>query len=992
VFSPAPTTLPRPPDPARAAELRREWLAAADEFAPEDAAFARAHVDDPQVAPVLDAVFGNSPFLTRLIFVYPEIVRLFIQNGPEQALAFAESHIAGGAAGDINDLMRILRQAKARAALAIALADLTDRWSLAQVVNALSLFADACVRAAVNKLLRVAHERGRLRLPDLENPARDCGYVVLAVGKLGAYELNYSSDIDLVVLFDAQRFPYIGPKSPQEFAVELTKDMVRILQERTGDGYVFRTDLRLRPDPGSTTIALSREAAQTYYESYGQNWERAAMIKARHVAGDPATAAGFLRDMQPFLWRKSLDFYALQDIHSIKRQIYAHRGGGVIHVAGHNIKLGRGGIREIEFFVQTQQLIWGGRLPDTRVPPTLDALDALTRRGFVAAAVRDDLASAYRYLRRLEHRLQMIADAQTQTLPAQSEALAALATFAGYDSQAQFEQDIASALRTVEAHYAALFEDAPSLAIEGNLVFTGTEDDPDTMATLRRLGFSDPSAVATAVRAWHHGRYRATRSDRARQILTEVMPALLVAFGKTTQPDAAFLRFDRCLAEQPSGVQLLSVFQANPQLLDLVAEIMGDAPRLAEHLARNPALLDYVLEPDFYGAMHDLAGLLPDLGRLLATTEFFESILDLCRRWANDQRFRIGVHTLRRLITPDRAASHLSDVAEAVLANLIPHVAAEFEKQFGRVVGSSMAMLAYGKLGGRELTPTSDLDLVVVYDGAADAVSHGGPRSLPIQTYYMRFVQRLVTALTLLTREGTLYEVDLRLRPNGEQGSLACSFEAFAKYQRESAWTWEHMALTRARVVVGDPNLTERIEHVIYQVLTRPREPAELLGAVADMRARIRKENSRPADLDLWNLKHNPGGQLDGEFLVQYHLLRNAPAIPAPSQNADLGTPAAIARLEAAQALSPSNAETLARGLALWSELQLMLRLTLGAEIPKELPLGLKTKLVAVTGAWDFQDLESTMRQMSASISSLFRDMIESPAATLDRKPSGEAS
>jgi glutamate-ammonia-ligase adenylyltransferase len=842
------------------------------------------------------------------------------------------------------------------------------------------------VRAAVAHLLRAAEERGNVKLADPADPARGSGYAVLAMGKLGANELNYSSDIDLLVLFDGEHMPYVGTKSPQEFAIALTKDMVRVLEDRTGDGYVFRTDLRLRPDPGSTAIAVSRAAAQVYYESYGQNWERAAMIKARYIAGDETVAAGFLRDLQPFLWRKSLDFYALQDIHSIKRQIYAHRGGGVIQVSGHNIKLGRGGIREIEFFVQTQQLIWGGRLPDTRVPQTLAALDALVRRGFVTAEVRDDLAAAYHFLRALEHRLQMIRDEQTQTLPDTPTGLNHLATFFGYDDRGRFEQDVAAALRAVEVHYAALFEDAPSLAVEGNLVFTGTEDDPDTMDTLRRLGFADPSAVAGMVRAWHHGRYRATRSDRARQILTEIIPNLLTAFGKTTEPDAALRRFDQALSEQQSGVQLLSVFQSNPQLLELVAEIMGDAPRLAEHLARNPALLDYVLEPDFYKPIAPAAELKADLSRALEGVDAYEVLLDTIRRWANDQRFRIGVQALRTLITPIEASRCMSDVADAVLDALVPRVADEFALQHGRVPGGHLAIIGYGKLGSRELTPTSDLDLVVVYDGKPDAVSAGGQKSLSIQAYYMRLTQRLVSALTLLTRAGTLYNVDLRLRPNGAQGSIACAFEAFAKYQRESAWTWEYMALTRARVVMAEGDLASRLNVTIRETLARPRDPATLLHDVADMRGRIRKEHPRP---DRWDLKNADGGLIDGEFIVQYLLLRTG-TVPAHDVTADLGSVASIGRLAKAGALTDPQADMLSRGLTLWYTLQVMVRLTVGDSV-SELPLGLRAKLAQVAGVPSFAALETTMSQTSADISALFRDMIDAPAAARDAGASGTA-
>jgi glutamate-ammonia-ligase adenylyltransferase len=967
VFNPRPPSLPRPADPDLAATLRRDWVTD-DTLDPVDRAFAATAAADPATAAILDAVLGNSPFLARQLSRHPDVLRIFVTDGPAAAVAREQAGLQSHPDdGDLPALMRVLRHAKARTALAIGLADLTATWDVDTVVQQLSVFADTAIAKALRGLLAAAHARGKLTHADPDA----CGYIVLAVGKLGAHELNYSSDIDLFVLFDPQRLPYTGKKSPQEFAVELTKDLVRVLEERTGDGYVFRTDLRLRPDPGSTAIAVSRDAAQTYYESYGQNWERAALIKARFVAGDGTTATEFLRDLQPFIWRKSLDFYAIQDIHSIKRQIYAHKGGSVIQVAGHNIKLGRGGIREIEFFVQTQQLIWGGRLPETRVPQTLRALDVLTELGFVAPAVRDDLAQAYRFLRRLEHRLQMIADEQTQTLPADDKRRAHLAVFMGYPDLPAFERDVENALRTVETHYAGLFEDAPSLTVGGNLVFTGTEDDPDTLETLRRLGFSNPSTVGAMVRGWHHGRYRATRSNRARQILTEIIPGLLTAFGRTTQADAALVRFDRCLSELQSGIQLLSVFQANPQLLDLVAEIMGDAPRLADHLARNPALLDYVLEPQFYAAMPDLGGLQSDLQQTLQAAPSFESVLDLCRRWANDQRFRTGVQTLRGQIAPERGANHLADIAEAVLNGLTPHVAADFARQFGTVPDSRVAILAYGKLGSRELTPTSDLDLVVVYDGRPEAMSSGGPRSLSLSAYYTRFTQRLVTALTLLTREGTLYDVDLRLRPDGDKGPPACSLAAFTKYHRESAWTWEHMALTRARPVYGDATLRSEIAAVIAETLARPRNPETLRQDVADMRRRMRKEHPGQGP---WDLKHRPGGLIDGEFIVQHAALAGGCDDLAPAE----GMIGLVARLQAHGHLQPAQADVLSASLLLWLRLQVMLRLTVAEELPQDLPLGLQAKLAAAAGAPDLSGLEARMDEVSAAVSGLFQDMIDS--------------
>ncbi len=946
--------------------MRHEWAAEAAQRMPAEATFVAAADNDPQLTPLLDGIFANSPFLGRLLTEHPDILRLFVQSGPRAALDGAQANLITHVDdGDIQALMLRLRRAKARAALAIGIADITAQWNVDQVVVALSGFADLCVRKAVAGAMQDALNLGRLTSAD---PAQS-GYVVLGVGKLGAHELNYSSDIDLFVLFDADRLPYVGKKSPQEFAVDLTKSLVRILQERTADGYVFRTDLRLRPDPASTSIAVSREAAQSYYENYGQNWERAALIKARFIAGDGGAAREFLDGLKPFIWRKSLDFYALQDIHSIKRQIYAHKGGSQVAIAGHNIKVGRGGIREIEFFVQTQQLIWGGRIPEARIQTTLGALETLQKLGFITDEARDDLTVAYRYLRKVEHRLQMIADEQTQTLPSQPGPLAELAAFLGYPDCESFAADMGAALRTVETHYAALFEDAPSLAVGGNLVFTGTEDDSDTMETLRRLGFQHPSAAAAAVRAWHHGRYRAMRSDRARQLLTELIPPLLTAFGKTTQPDVALIRFDQTLAQLSSGVQLLSTFHANPELMDLVAEIMGDAPRLAEMVTRNTALLDYVLEPEFYASLPDIEGMRTDLAAALTSGTAFEEILDLTRRWANDQRFRIGVQLLRGRVTPEVAAAKFSDAAVAVLNSLTPHVEADFVRQYGTVPGGAIAIVAYGKLGSHELTPTSDLDIVVVYDHEPEALSVGGPKSLSAPVYYIRFVQRLTTALTALTREGALYSVDHRLRPDGDKGPLAAPYDGFANYHRDKSWTWEHMALTRARVVYGPENLTARLDAVILDTLKRARDPNTLRQEIGDMRARMRKEH--PGD-NAWDLKHRPGGMIDAEFLVQFHVLHSRSGLRA----ADRGMVAVVEALRAAGHIDGEDAAKLIAGLLLWLRLQVMLRLSLADDAPSDLSLGLKNKLTVVAEVPTFEALEALMKDTAAQISTLFQQTI----------------
>ncbi len=582
-----PALFPRPFDPARAARTF-ETLAA------------EGYTPDVRARTLLEAAFGNSPYLARLALRERDALATFFAEGPQAIVARAEARVLAVAAmSDDAAAMAALRMAKREAALAIALADIAGLWDVETVTRALSEFADAALHGALRFLLRRTAGGG-----DGAQLEAETGLTVLAMGKYGAFELNYSSDIDIIVFYDAEKFPFRKRDDARGAAVDIARGLVRLLSEITADGYVFRVDLRLRPDAGATQVAISTAAAEAYYEGMGQNWERAAMIKARACAGDPHVGAQFLKAIEPFIWRRSLDFAAIEDIHSIKRQIHAHEGHGQIAVAGHNIKLGRGGIREIEFFAQTQQLIAGGRDASLRASGTLPALKALAERGLVSEKAAAELRTAYLFLRRLEHRLQMIEDEQTHVVPKAPHDLAQVACFAGFASVTDFSRALTRQLETVQGHYARLFDREDALSgTEGNLVFTGVDDDPDTLATLRRMGFRDPHHVAGAVRGWHHGRIRATRSARARELLTKLMPALLAALAATADPDAAFAQFDRFLTNLPAGVQLFSLFLARPELLRRVAGIVGSAPRLAEHLSRAPATLDAILDPGFLGEL-----------------------------------------------------------------------------------------------------------------------------------------------------------------------------------------------------------------------------------------------------------------------------------------------------------------------------------------------------------------------------------------------------
>ncbi|MGZ5178638.1 MAG: bifunctional [glutamine synthetase] adenylyltransferase/[glutamine synthetase]-adenylyl-L-tyrosine phosphorylase, partial [Burkholderiales bacterium] len=624
------------------------------------------------------------------------------------------------------------------------------------------------------------------------------GLTVLAMGKHGAFELNYSSDIDLIVFYDPRRFPFRKRDDARGAAVDLVRGIVKLLTEITSDGYVFRVDLRLRPDAGATQVAISIDAAESYYEGMGQNWERAAFIKARACAGDPQTGAYFLKAIVPFIWRRNLDYAAIEDIHSIKRQIHAHEGHGTVAVAGHNIKLGRGGIREIEFFAQTQQLILGGRMPMLRQSGTVAALDALCARELVTEKTTLDMKNAYRFLRTLEHRLQMIEDQQTHTVPKAPEEIAHVACFLGFADAQAFGLALTEQLETVQGHYARLFEREQELtATEGNLVFTGVEEDPETLATLKQMGFRDPAHASAAIRGWHHGRIRATRSARARELLTKLVPVLLPALAATADPDAAFAQFDRFITNLPAGVQLFSLLLARPDLLALIASIVGSAPRLAQHLGRAPATLDALIDADFLHALPSRETLDALLRDQLARVSGYEDALDAVRRFAKEQIFRVGVQIIQGAAKADAAGPALANIAEAVIAALLPVVERELGETAGTMPGGAFAVVAMGKLGGREMTSGSDLDLIFVYNVPQGVEASDGEKPLPVIVYYARLAQRLIVALTALTGAGGLYEVDMRLRPTGNKGPVAVSLESFARYHATESWTWERMALTR---------------------------------------------------------------------------------------------------------------------------------------------------------------------------------------------------
>jgi glutamate-ammonia-ligase adenylyltransferase len=932
---------------------------------------------EPAAALLLDGIFGCSPFLTECLLSEMEIALRYFRSGAEATLSQVLATLGAEttADADVAATERALRIAKRRISLVAALADLGGAWPVERVTAVLSDLADRTTDIAAACHARALVRQGALAPLPEPHPLAASGIIILGMGKLGAHELNYSSDIDLVVLYDPLKVPAPEIDRLGKTMVRLTQLVMGSLSRRTADGYVFRTDLRLRPDPGATPPAVSTLAAEAYYESMGQNWERAAMIKARPVAADRAAGDDFIAALRPFIWRRNLDFNAIQDIHSIKRQINAHRGGNAIAIPGHNIKLGRGGIREIEFFAQTQQLIFGGRDPRLRQRGTCAALAALAAAGRTGEAVASELIDSYRFLRVVEHRLQMIDDQQTQTLPERPAELEQVARFAGYADAGSFAVATLAHLRRVEQHYARLFADAPTLSGPGNLVFTGTDHDPDTLATIAKMGYRDPETVSALIRGWHHGRARAMRSVRAREILTELIPAFLAAMAKSANPDEAFRRFDTFLSQLPTGAQFFALLQANRGLLDLLADIMGSAPRLAEHLARKPALFDNVLTQDFFAPLPERAALTAELTEALDRSEDYEDSLGAARRWAQDRQFQVGVQFLRGTIDAAAAGAALSDIADTAVAVLLPRAQAEFAQQHGRVPEARFAVLALGKLGGRELSATSDLDLVFVYDAPKHVEQSSGSRPLPVSHYYARFAPRYLNALTAPTADGPLYQVDLRLRPAGNKGPLASSFEAFLQYQARDAWTWEHMALTRARFVAGDATLGERLMAIVRDILVQPRDPERLRGDVADMRRRIAAQHKAASP---WQVKYLRGGLVDAEFVAQQLLLRHAATHP---EILSANTSDAFERLGQAGILPPEAAARLAAAARFLQHVQAMLRLTVEEKFDEAAASpGLKAALTRAAAVGDFAALKARL----ARSAEIVREAYEATIAPID--------
>ncbi|WP_120716766.1 bifunctional [glutamine synthetase] adenylyltransferase/[glutamine synthetase]-adenylyl-L-tyrosine phosphorylase [Tsuneonella amylolytica] len=798
---------------------------------------------------------AHAPYLARALDRMPAIADLLAAGDGTGALALAAK--AGEGAADVGVA---LRREKRALGTALAVGDLAGAFPLFEVTGALSAFADRALGAAMADA--IARRTG----------AEPAGMIALALGKHGARELNYSSDIDPILLYDPEALPRRERDDPAEAAQRYARETVRLLGDVTSEGYVFRVDLRLRPASEVSPLAIPVGAALTHYESSALAWERAAFIRARAAAGDVAAGEDFLAAIRSFVWRRSLDFGAIGDIRRLTLRIRASHAGPTEPGPGYNLKLGRGGIREIEFFAQTHQLIHGARDPSLRVRGTRAALDALAAAGVIAGEDALALGEAYDRLRMVEHRLQMVEDQQTHVLPA-GDALDNVARLDGMADGAALVAELSGIVAGVAARYDALIADdedaSRPVAVRG-----------DGLARrLEELGFADPDRLAKRIGSWSDGRIRSLRSEPARAAFETLLPVLLERFAAASEPEQALNRWERVLLAAPSALNLFNLLLQRPGLADQLVRVLVLAPTLADELGRRPELLDTLIGKsalELPGDVAAIAGRMRDEG-----APDYERQLDRIRRVTGELRFGLGVQTIAATHDPLAIGMALSRTAEAALEVAQAAAIAEFERVHGRVPGGELVVLGLGRLGGGTLTHASDLDVIYLFTGGFEGESDG-ERPLGPTHYFNRLAQRVTAALSVPTAEGALYEVDTRLRPQGAQGPLAVSFDAFARYQREEAWTWEHMALARARPLTGSPAARAELAAIIASVLERPRDADTLRGDVLRMRAEMATHKPPQGPLDAKLMR---GGLVDLEFLVHYLQLRDRTAF-----DPDLGT------------------------------------------------------------------------------------------------------
>ena len=885
-----------------------------------------------KVKDALERARLNSLFLRQQLDRFPEIAAELEAGALDSALSLADLQ------GEDREVSASLRRRRSAFALALGIGDLAGAFDLEQVTRTLSDVADRSLNEAIESAIeeRTPGEAAK-------------GFCAIALGKLGGQELNYSSDVDLLFLFDPETLPHRAREEKGQAALRIAQRVVELLQKRTEEGYAFRVDLRLRPSPEVTPIVLPVDAAISYYESSALPWERAAFIRSRHSAGDSVLSRYFLDAIHPFVWRRSLDFGAVAEIQAISRRIRSHYSQGQKFGPGFDLKRGRGGIREAEFFAQIHQLIHGGREPGLRVRATLPAIAALRDAGRISHEAAEVLAAGYRRFRTIEHRLQMVDDRQTHSLPSDPEALLGVARLHGFQQGEDLLAYLEPHVRDVASLYDSLVgEEEVRLSLHG----------PDLERELESAGFEDKAAARARIEGWRGGKSRALRSAAAGEAFEAMLPTVIDAFGKSPDPMRAMNRFDDLICGLPSGVNFFRLLSARPSLSNHLATILSHAPVLAEQLGRRPELLDGLIDETAFAPVPSVPELVAQLGRSDRRGEDYQQILDRVRRRVNERRFALGVQLIVAHRDPIEVAEGYSRLAEAAINVLGDAAVAEFEARHGRVKGSELLILGLGRLGGEALTFASDLDIVYIFSGSHEAESDG-PRRLRATDYFNRLAPRVTAALSVATAAGPLYEVDTRLRPSGTDGMLAVSLESFERYQREQAWTWEHMALLRGRPVYGSAAGKAALARTILEIVSSDRDPAAMAADIVRMRADMAAHKPAAGRFDI---KLGPGGLVDLEFAVHTLQLRHRIGL-------DPHLEVALDALAKAKLVS----EDVDPALRLLTRMLVMFRLV--APHSSEPPEASRALVAEACGLPDWASLLAAHEQARQRISRLWRDV-----------------
>ncbi len=857
---------------------------------------------DPALLDELATVWAGSDFIATSLIQEPALLADLFESGdlnsayPAACYGERLSELLAECSSE-EALSSILRRFRRREMVRIAWRDLAGKSDLDETLAETSALADACVQAAVNTLYPWQCDEWGTPIGCDTNTAQEL--VVLGMGKLGAGELNFSSDVDLIFTFpesgqtDAPR-----ERTNEQFFLRLGQRLIRALDERTADGYVFRVDLRLRPYGESGPLVMSFNAMEQYYQSQGREWERYAMIKARVVAGDPQRGVELLELLRPFVYRRYLDYSAFESLRDMKSMIAQEVQRKGMQA---NVKLGEGGIREVEFIGQAFQLIRGGRLSALQIRPIQQVLGLLAEHRFLPEFVATELIDAYRFLRRVENRLQEFADQQVHVLPEAGEGRLRLAFTMGYASWEEFDAALSHHRDRVTGHFEKVFAAPQGEEVEKERdpfggIWLGTLGDEEALGALEAVGFEDAPEALRLITALRGSSACRSLSERGRGRLDRLMPLVLGAVAGLKQPDICLPRLIALVEAIARRTSYLSLLIEHPMALSQLVKLMAASPWIARLITRHPLLMDELLDPRtlYHPATREqleteLANRLDEL-----PADDLEQQMETLRHFKQANVLRVAAVDVVGAMPLMVVSDHLTVIGEVVLEQVLrlawAQIASRHGEPFCEVDGvqrrAGFVILAYGKLGGIELGYGSDLDIVFLHDSTGKKQFTDGEKSVDNNVFFARLGQRIIHLLSTATPSGVLYEVDTRLRPSGASGLLVTSVDAFCDYQEHEAWTWEHQALVRARPVAGDESLTRRFETIRAQVLARQRDPITLRDEVREMRERMR-EQLGTREPGWFDLKQDEGGIADIEFIVQYLVLRWAKEYPAVYEYTD---------------------------------------------------------------------------------------------------------